>query len=326
MGGDGLPVEPAPKKLKRPQPFYFHKGVGFNLVFVGRHHFRHGRRSGFQRYEQEPPPVLKRDRKEPVILGPEAGIFGSMRRGAQPPVASVAPRMIRAGQNLGATTGSVDQPRPAVATDVGKSPRRAIVATDDEDAFAEIFEAAPFARLTNLAFMAHDLRRAPQERRLFCLEEFGIVIEPAGQAHRVERVSPRLNGFEVRGHRPHLPFQRLCGNGRSAWGELLLALRYLRRQPEGRATGARQRSAKNERIACRFTSMFSSRARTWLKPRSMRSRKMPPKLSRTMAGKPSTPEPRACQRPPTGTPRTAKPITSNSILMRPQPPLPSSSP
>src|SRR5690348_1454750 len=36
---------------------------------------------------------------------------------------------------------------------------------------------------------------------------------------------------------------------------------------------------------CRSTSMFSSRARTLPRPRSMRSRKTPPRLSKTMAGR-----------------------------------------
>ena len=87
-----------------------------------------------------------------------------------------------------------------MAADVGEGAHLAVVAADDDHALAEIFERAPFARLGDLALVAHDLRRGAQERRLLRLEEFGVVIEPAGQAHVVERVGSRLDGFQVRCH------------------------------------------------------------------------------------------------------------------------------
>jgi len=189
-------------------------------VLIRRHHLGDGRRSGLQRDKQEAAPVFERDGKQPMILGPETRIFGAMRHADQPPVAGIAPRVIGAGQHLGAAAGPVDQPRPTVAADVGKSPDCGVVAADDDDALAEIFEAAPLARLANLVLVADDLRRGAQKRRLLGREEFRVVVEPAGQTHRVERVCRRLNGLKMRGHDPHLPFQRLCGNGRSAWGGL----------------------------------------------------------------------------------------------------------
>ena len=142
----------------------------------------------FERDEQEPAPIFECDGKQPMILGPQSRIFVAVRNSDEPPVAGVAPRMIGAGQHLGAAAIAVDQPRPAMAADVGEGAHLAVVAANDDHAFSEIFEGLPVAGLRNIAFMANHLRRGAQERLLLRLEELGVVIEPAGQAHAVERV------------------------------------------------------------------------------------------------------------------------------------------
>jgi len=86
--------------------------------------------------------------------------------------------------------------------DVGESTDVAVIAANDDHAFAEILESAPLARLANFAFVADDLRRRAQERRLLRLQEFRIVVEPARQAQVRERVSARLNRFQSRRHIP----------------------------------------------------------------------------------------------------------------------------
>ena len=82
-----------------------------------------------------------------------------------------------------------------MAANVRKSANFTIIAADDDHALAEIFNRPPLARLGNLALVANDLRRRAQERLLLRLEEFRIVIEPAGQAHIVERIRTRLDRF-----------------------------------------------------------------------------------------------------------------------------------
>ena len=89
-----------------------------------------------------------RARPEPGPSSPvrRSGIFVSMRNADEAPVARVAPRVIGTGQHLGAAAAPVDQARTTVSADIGESAYRAIVATDDDHAFAEIFERAPISR------------------------------------------------------------------------------------------------------------------------------------------------------------------------------------
>src|SRR5947208_16233712 len=101
--------------------------------------------------------------------------------------------------------------------DIGEGSRLTVVAANDEHAFAEIFERAPLARLADLALVAHDLRRAPEERLLLGLEELGVVVEPAGQAHVVERIGRRLDGFELRRNGKSLAFSVLLRQWWVGW-------------------------------------------------------------------------------------------------------------
>ena len=135
---------------------------------------------------------------------------------------------------------AVDQPRPAMAADVGKGAHLAVVAANDDHALAEIIEAAPLARLGDVAVMAHHLRRGAQERALLGLEKFVVMVKPAGQAHPVERIGAGIDAVERGRHAActchfngFAAMARQLGDGirfrRSA---------YLRRQPEGRSHGA----------------------------------------------------------------------------------------
>ncbi len=99
--------------------------------------------------------------------------------------------MIGAGQHLGTAALSIDQPGPAVAADVGERPHRTVVAANDNDAFAQIIDGPPFARLGDFAFVADDLRRRAQEGPLLRLEEFRVVIKPTGKAGAVQRIGIR---------------------------------------------------------------------------------------------------------------------------------------
>ena len=118
--GDGLPVERARTKrdpADRPQIL---ETIGRDLVLIRRHHLGDRRRAGLERDEQEAAPILQRDREQAELLGLQARIFVAVRNADEPPVARIAPRMIGAGQDLGAAARAVDQPRSAMAADVGE--------------------------------------------------------------------------------------------------------------------------------------------------------------------------------------------------------------
>jgi len=152
-------------------------------MLVGRHHLVDRRSSGFEHNEQEPAPGLERNGEEAHLLSLQSGIFLAMRDADQSPVAGIAPRMIGAGQYFRTAGFAVDEPRSAVPADVGECTDLAIVAADDDDALAEIFDGPPFARLSDFALVANDLWRGPQEGAFLGREEFRVVIEPARQAH-----------------------------------------------------------------------------------------------------------------------------------------------
>jgi len=96
--------------------------------------------------------------------------------------------MIGTGQHLGATAGAVHQPRSAVTANISEGARLAVVAADDDHAFAEILEGPPLARLGDLAFVAHNLRRRAKKCHLLRLEKFRVEVEPARQAPVIKRV------------------------------------------------------------------------------------------------------------------------------------------
>src|SRR6476469_9642768 len=101
-------------------------------------------------------------------------IFLPVRHADEASVARVAPCVIGAGEHLGAPAAAVDKARAAMAADIRERPHHAVIAANNHDAFAEIVEAPPLARLRDVAFMANHLRRCAQERPLLGLEEFGV--------------------------------------------------------------------------------------------------------------------------------------------------------
>src|SRR3954464_2136752 len=137
----------------------------------------------------------------------------SVRNAGQPPVPPIVPRVIGAGQPLPPAAAPVDDPRPTVAAHVEEGPHLPAIAADDDYTFAEIFERAPLAGMRDLALVADDLRRRTQKRSLLRLEELRVEIEPAWQAHVVERIRRRLDRSQVRGHGPAVPRQ---GPGRQS--------------------------------------------------------------------------------------------------------------
>src|SRR5690348_6572302 len=130
-----------------------------------------------------------------MILGFQPRIFIAMRNADEPPVPRVAPGMIGTCQNLRAAAGPVDQTRAPVTADVGEGADFAVVAANNEDAVAEIFERTPFTWLGHLALVADDLRRGAKEGLLLRFEEFRVEVEPAGQAHPVKGVATRSNAL-----------------------------------------------------------------------------------------------------------------------------------
>src|SRR5438309_823937 len=146
-------------------------------MLVGCHHLGDRWRAGLKGHEQKAVPLLERHRLEPELLRLQSGIFMAVRHSDQMAVASIAPRMIRAGQHLGAAGITVDKPRAPMPADVRECANLAVIAANDDDALTEIFERPPLARLRDLTFVADDLRRRAQERLLLRLEEFRVMIE-----------------------------------------------------------------------------------------------------------------------------------------------------
>jgi hypothetical protein len=203
--GDRLPVERPRAERDAADRLQLLEPVGSDLRVVRRHHLGDARRARLERHEQEAAPILQRDWKQAVILCPKPRILVAVGYSDQPPVPRIAPRMIGTGQHLGAAACPVDQPRSAMPAHIREGTDFPIVAADDDHTFAEIVDAAPFARLGDLAFVADDLRRSPKEGALLCLEEFRVEIEPPGQTHPVKRVRARGDASELGRHRPALP-------------------------------------------------------------------------------------------------------------------------
>src|SRR5215213_9261823 len=162
-----------------------------------------------------------------------------------------------------------------MAADIRERPDLAIIAADHEDAFAEIFERAPLAVIGNLAFMTDYLGGGAEERPFFRFEKLRVVIEPARKAHIVQRIARRGDAAELRRHAQTLAISAGLRQWPGVRGVGLAAPRdCFGRQPEGRPHRAASAiGQERDQEACRFTSMFSSRVRTWPRPRWMRSRK-----------------------------------------------------
>jgi len=108
--GDRLPVErPSAERDPADRPQLL-EPVSRDFMFIGRHHLAHGRRARLERHEDEPAPGLECDGEEAELFGLQAGVFLAMRHADQPPVAGIAPGVIRAGEDLRAAAVAVDEP------------------------------------------------------------------------------------------------------------------------------------------------------------------------------------------------------------------------
>ena len=223
---DGLPVEIARTMRHPPNRAKSFELIGRHLMIVGSHHFVDGRQSLLEPDEQETAPIFQRHRDQAQLLDLDPRIFVTVHDTDQPSVAGIAPGVIGAGQYLGAAAVTVDQPRAAMAADVGEGTDIAIIAANDDDALAKKVDRSPLTRVGDLAFVANHLRRGAKERPLLRLEELGVVIEPAGKAHIIQGVSSRVDALQVRRHvRPFATWQRPRQSGRHRSGLAALQTR-----------------------------------------------------------------------------------------------------
>ena len=159
----------------------FLEAVGRDLILIRRHHLGDRRRARLERDEQEPAPLLQRDRHQArACRSRSPGYSCAVRHPDQPPVAGIAPRVIGAGQHLGAAAVAVDQPRAAMAADVGEGAHLAVVAADDDHALAEIFEACAIRPARRSRFRG----RRPAARRA------GTRASPPRRTRGRDRASP----------------------------------------------------------------------------------------------------------------------------------------
>src|SRR4051812_549349 len=116
----------------------------------------------------------------------------------QPAVEAVGPGVIGAGQPFRAAAAAADEPRAAVAADIGEGAHRAALAAYHDDALAEIVDRPPVAGAGDFVRVADDLPGRADHPLHLHREIFGVAIEPAGQAQlRLRR------GGDVRlGHAP----------------------------------------------------------------------------------------------------------------------------
>ncbi len=214
--GDRLPVKIARAKRHAANRAQFLEPVQRHLILVRRHHFCDRRCTSLKRDKHKTMPLLDRNRHKSQLVRGETRVFGTMRYADKPPVARIAPCMVRASQHPGAPSPAVDQPRPAMAADIGERAHRAVIASDHDHAFAKIIETAPVARLGDIAGMTHHLRRRAKEGAFLGGKKFLVMVKPAGQAHSVERVGRRGGAAKRGGHARHLPSSAICGNSAPA--------------------------------------------------------------------------------------------------------------
>ena len=186
--GDVLPVDVARTQRDPADRLQSLEAMGGDFGVIGRHHFGDGGPAGFEADEQETAPRLQLDRDQAETLGIEPGIILSGGHADQPPVIGIGPGMIGAGQPLGAARLAVDQPRAAVAADIGEGAHHTVAAANHDHALAEQVERAPVASVWNVVGVADDLPRRADQPLHLDPEIFGIAIDPAGQAEMVEIV------------------------------------------------------------------------------------------------------------------------------------------
>ena len=133
--------------------------------------------------------MLQLDRQQAPVGEVEARIILLVRHADQPAVGGIGPAVIGAGQPPRAAAVAVDQPRAAVAADIGEGADPVVGAAHDDDAFAEKLERPPVAGRRNVAGVADDLPGGPDQPLHLDGEIFGIVIDPAGQAQILLRVA-----------------------------------------------------------------------------------------------------------------------------------------
>ena len=237
-----------------------------------------------------------------------------MRHPDQPPVARIAPGMIGAGQHLGAARLAVDQPRSAMAADIGEGAHLAVVAANDDDAFAEIFERSATRPARRCRFRG----RRPAARRAGTRASPPRRIRGRDRASRAGscRRAGRAPGSMLRrcvAMRLALAISRALRQWAPRWGDGYRSspLFFLERQPEGRShwCGVSDRPTDENKHAA-LRACF---------PRASGSGPGPGRCARgkrhqdhrpTMAGRSSRPRPGAFAASPTASPRTARRITS----------------
>lgn len=190
---DILPVHIARAQRDAPQCAEFRETIGFDHRFIGRHH-RGDRRAAvvLQPHEPEAAPLFEADGNKPRLPLVERGIARRIGNARESPVEFVGPGVIGANELLRAARRAVDQPRPAVAADIGEGAHDAVGAAHDDHAFAAIIDAVPVARRRNVALMTDDLPARSEDARHFGGVEIGVAIGPGRERPAVERIGMRI--------------------------------------------------------------------------------------------------------------------------------------
>src|SRR3954447_11137392 len=100
--------------------------MGSDFGLIGCHHRGNARIPGFEPDEEEAAPLLELDRDQPEPRLIEAGIILAVRYGDEAAVGGVGPGVIGTGEPPGAAHLAVDEPRAAMAADIGEGAHRPV--------------------------------------------------------------------------------------------------------------------------------------------------------------------------------------------------------
>src|SRR3546814_19798534 len=125
-----------------------------------------------------------------AMAGAVEAVAFLQRHAGQPAPIVIGPAMIGTGERPGAARGGVDDPRAAMAADIGEGADETIPAPHQDHALPDIVEQAEIAGGGDVAFMRHDLPGGAEYPAPLQIEKFGIAIGPGRQAPCRVRILP----------------------------------------------------------------------------------------------------------------------------------------
>jgi TetR/AcrR family transcriptional regulator, transcriptional repressor of bet genes len=105
--------------------------------------------------------------------------------------------MIGANKLFCATTGAIDETRPAMAADIGKGAQACVYPAHNDHTLADIIDGMPVAWVCHIANMTHHLPARAEDAVDFNMGKFGIVIGPRWQTPAIHRILSQLEVLDA---------------------------------------------------------------------------------------------------------------------------------